>query len=129
MHSFTIVLLPPPFTELRARAEALLARHRLDEDDPARGWRTDYWTIGDDRIADDATQRELGIQADDYMHRNVSFVRSLAPDLTPAAIVTPDGCWHDLSDCGGAWDRWRAHVREVLAAHAHCVAIAFDTHS
>ena len=141
MHSFTIVLLPPPFDDLRARANALLQRHRLDEDTYAPGWRTDYWTVGDETIRDEATERELGVTPDDSIHHNVCFVRNLAPGVGPSAVITPDGQWHDLFDFGwrfsptetpqnrDAWERWLVHLRGVLDAHAHCVAIEFDTHS
>ena len=56
-------------------------------------------------------------------------------------MITPDGQWHDLFDFGwrlsktetpqnrDAWERWVVHLRAVLAAHEHCVAVGFDTHS
>jgi hypothetical protein len=143
MHSVTIVLLPPPFENLEKRAVALFEPHRLDEQNYKPGWHLDYWTIGDgQQLRDEATERELGIAADDeVLHDNICFVRSFPGNVVASNVVTPDGTWHALTDFGwtwrgretpegrDAWERWVAHMRGLFDAHVHCVAIEFDTHS
>ncbi len=141
MHTLTFVLLRPPFGDLSAAIDSLLAPHRMkdDEYDPARRW--DYWTMGDNNIADAETETAIGLAEDDEYHGNVCFVSRLEGRRTPAAIVTPDGAWHDLFDFGWkfmerdttqgqqAYDRWCAHAAALLAAHRDCLAVEIDTHS
>lgn len=66
-------------------------------------------------------------------------VRPLAhirKELTPFAVVTPDGQWHQKGDMGW-WgmarneqpkDEWKAQVESLLAAHQRCVAVVVDCH-
>jgi hypothetical protein len=140
MHSTTFVLLEPPFENLLERAEALLEPHRLDEDNYREGWKTDYWSLGDESIRDDDTARAIGIVDDEDLEKNVCFVHKLARDVRVACIVTPDGTWHDVADHGwrgyevnaanlAALENWRAEFRALFEKWAHCVAVEFDTHS
>ena len=134
MHSVTFVLLRPPIGDLDAAIDALLRPHQ-----PSR--RYDYWTIGDGNITDPETSAALGLTGDEEFGPNVCFVSRLGGRVTPGAIVTPDGAWHDLVDFGWkfrerdtpagqeAYARWCAHAAEVLAAHEDCVAVEIDTHS
>jgi len=141
VHSVTLVLLRLPVDDLHAAATALLRPHRLNEDAPDASWHLDYWTTGGDNIADPETAAALGVADDEDLAPNVCFVSRLAGRVIPGALVTPDGAWHDLQDFGwrlapvetpankAAWERWAARVEELLAAHAGCVAVEFDTHS
>lgn len=141
MHTLTIVLLPAGAGDLWRASSELLERHRLDWDDVGRPSRLDYWTVGGGALADEITAVELGVVDNPDLARNVCFVSRLRVDFVPGAVVTPDGRWHDLADHGwrlrdgdsranrAAQARWAAHVRELLAAHAGCVAVEFDTHS
>ena len=138
MHTVTIVLLPPGVPDLWQAGADLLRPHRDGGDRPSR---LDYWTVGGGAIADEASAAALGVDGDPDLARNVCLVARLRPDFVPGAMVTPDGGWHDLADLGwqflpgespanrAARDGWAGRVRQLLADHAACVAVEFDTHS
>ena len=142
MHSSTIVLLPPGTTGLWEAGVERLKPHRLDEDGPpGQVWHLDYWTVGDERLDDAETAAALGVADDSDLAKNVSIASRLPPDFRCAAVVTPDGVWHDLFDrgrtfpgrdtpeCLEASDRWDAEVRDLLAAYPDHIVVEFDTHS
>jgi hypothetical protein len=141
MHTLTIVLLPRDTSNLWQAGSDLLRPHRIDCDDEDRPFRIDYWTVGGESIADEASAAAFGVPGDTSLARNVCFVSRLRPDFVPGAVVTPDGRWYDLTDHGwrfidgdtpanrAAEAAWVAQVRELFAAHASCVAVEFDTHS
>ena len=141
MHSVTLVLLPVDTHDLWQAGSDLLRPHRIDEDELGRPWRLDYWTVGGEHFADEESAALVGVVDDPELARNVCLVSRLRPDFTPSVLVTPDGAWYDLSDHrwrfvdGGspanlaAEALWAEQVRRLLAAHADCIAVEFDTHS
>ena len=100
-----------------------------------------YWTVGGDAIDDAASAAELGAAEDESLAKNVSIASRLPADFTCAAVVTPDGVWHDLFDqgwsfpdrdtpeCLAALASWEARVRDILAAYPDHIVVEFDTHS
>lgn len=100
----------------------------------------DYWCVGGGNIKDEQSATQLGVATNPDLAANVCFVSRLPTDYLPGAIVTPDGEWNDLSDYGWrmiqgdsqhnafAHERWKLEVRTILAAHADCIAVEFDTH-
>ena len=142
MHTVTVVLLPPGTPDLWQAGSDLLRAHRLDDDSNAvRPYRLDYWTVGGGSIEDAESAAALRVAGDPDMAPNVCLVSRLPPDFAPGALVTPDGRWFDLMDHGwrlldgdspanrAAEAAWAEQVRQLLAAHADCVAVEFDTHS
>jgi hypothetical protein len=141
MHTLTIVLLPRDTPNLSQACSDLLKPYQLDWDDLDRPSRLDYWTIGDESIADADSATTLGVADDRDLARNVCLVSRLRPDFVPGAVVTPEGQWYDLSDHGWrfidgdthanrtAMVGWAAQVQELFATHEDCVAVEIDTHS
>jgi len=65
---------------------------------------------------------------------NIVKVTDLPPDLLPAAVITPDGRWHDWYETTGITqavrdDEWRLVVRSLLEKHRDCFAVSVDYHS
>lgn len=67
---------------------------------------------------------------------DVMPVAKLPKNIEVFAIVTPDGEWHQRGQMGW-WANvtdekdaaaWQAEVREILAAHGDCIAVACDCH-
>jgi hypothetical protein len=136
MHSATLVLLPRDTRDLWDAGANLLRPHRGE----GRPFRLDYFTVGDGHIADSDSATAFGVADDVDLARNVCLVSRLRSDFLPGALVTPDGRWYEPEDHGwgfidgdtpanrAAEATWVQQVRQLLATHADCVAVEFDTH-
>ena len=88
------------------RWDGLISGHSIDEFLPAdEGWRV--W------------------------ERNIARVRDLLPSFLPAAIITPDGLWHDWYEDTETHldDEWEPIAKSILEAHSDCSAVCIDCHS
>jgi hypothetical protein len=67
--------------------------------------------------------------------RNMAKVADLPPDLIPAAIITPDGEWHDWYDDVKQFEsseregKWDQIAKAILSQHRECIAVVVDYHS
>ena len=137
MHTATLVLLPRGIRDLWESGAELLRAHRGE----GRPFRLNYFAPGDGHIADAESAAALGVANDEELAQNVCLVSRLRPDFLPGALVTPDGQWYEPEDHGwgfidgdtpanrAAEAAWWQQVRQLLATHADCVAVEFDTHS
>lgn len=76
---------------------------------------------------------------------NICLVSNIKEFSFPAAIITPEGTWNDISDYGyrlvndqegkdqtendNAKDKWQLKIKEIFNENKDCVAIAIMTHS
>jgi hypothetical protein len=138
-HFLTFVLVGPGEADPARRAHELLAPYFAEEMyDPGNpsakfdgyviGGRFDGQLYGAEpqyNLTPAEFQRRYGLD----VLRDEDNVRA-APDvpaeLTPYALVTPEGAWLDRENKDAA--RWRAEVRGLLRLHADAVVVAVDCH-
>jgi hypothetical protein len=139
---FVLVPYDVPVSDVYDFAERLLEPHRFDPDSPRGNGRFDY-LVGalekslNDRIA----EGRLPSKVRRCLSGRICEMARLPPDVVPAALVTPNGAWHDLSDFGWrmidgrcasndeAYRHWSEHYREQVTAHPYCWVLEFWSHS
>ena len=145
MHFVTFVLVPL-FTEksaLPGRVHDMLVvyyapRFTKDYDDcyppnPKAEW--DECSIGgrwDGLISGHSIDEVLpSVPLAELWERNITKVINLPPNFSlPAAIVTPDGSWHDwYNDTKThADEEWEPIAKSILGKHRDCFAVCIDCH-
>ena len=126
---FVIVPYYVPPTKIDELVEALLKRHRIDDDNqiiPQHG-RYDY-LVGSlsKSLNDPLTEGRLPPRVRRTFSGNICDSTNLSADIIPAVLVTPDGEWHDSADFGPAWE---AHYRELIEAQSECWVVEVWAHS
>lgn len=119
-----------------------LAPYRRVADSPSPNERFDY-LVGplEDSFADAVTESRLPESVRQEFAGNICEVARLPDKVTAGALITPDGVWHDLADCGWKMNRepsranqqalsqWEATEREYLQAHSKGWVVAIWAHS
>jgi hypothetical protein len=102
LHTQLFVLVPYAAgpSEIPEFADALVERHRKDENNSASGGRFDSLAGVDGYFNDPIAEGRLPAKVRRALHRKVCEGHQLPTDLVPGALITPDGTWHDLADHG-----------------------------
>ncbi|QDT94830.1 hypothetical protein [Gimesia aquarii] len=120
--------------------EAILAPYRLKHDDTSQpNWQFDYLCLFEATLRCDETDAELPSEMHHYAGY-ISRVDRLRADVSAAAIVTPDGVWHDIHDFGysmmnaaesnaAAQKKWSSYYRQLLENNPDCWVIETWAHS
>ena len=139
---FLLIPYDVPVTEIADYRDLLLEQHRCDPDHPSGGGHFDYLVgaLGEP-LNDTIAEGRLPLNVRRGLSGRICEHANLPADATAAAIVTPDGKWHDLSDFGwsmvnepsekneAAHRQWIARFRELIALHANCWIIEVWAHS
>jgi hypothetical protein len=139
-HVFVLVPFSVGPSALLAEADKLIERHRRYEDGSGSG-RFDYLVGPTGSFDDPIAEGRLPTNVRRALHRRVCDVEHLPADLVPAALVTPDGKWHDLAEHGwrmvnepsqsnkDALVRWSFRYRKLVAENPYCWVVEFWAHS
>jgi hypothetical protein len=139
---FVLVPYDVPPAEIGEFERLLLEKHRFDPDDPSSRGRYDY-LVGalEKSFNDPVAEGRLPPKVRRTYSGNICERANLPADLVPAALVTPDGEWHDLADFGwkmvkepsdenrAARAHWEIRYRELIAAHHNCWVVEVWAHS
>ncbi len=139
---FVLVPYDVPPAEIGDFERLLLERHRFDPDEPGSRGRYDY-LVGalEKSLNDPVAEGHLPPKVRRSYSGNICERKNLPPDIVPAALVTPDGEWHDLSDFGWrmlnepsngnreAHAQWENRYRELIVAHQDCWVVEVWAHS
>ena len=139
---FVLVPYAVPPAEIGDFERRLLERHRFNADEPEGRGRYDH-LVGalEKSLNDPVAEGRLPPTVRRSYSGNICEHANLRPDIVPAALVTPDGEWHDLSDFGwrmlnepsdenrAAFERWEKRYRELIAAHQDCWVVEVWAHS
>jgi hypothetical protein len=94
--------------------------------------RWDWWSFGgrwDSAIQNDFSKTNpYKISHTHRLNCNISIPRRLIDhNIIPAAIVTPDGCWHEEED----WKNWTWEdtVRSIFSKNLDALAVGIDCHA
>ena len=108
----------------------LLERHRFDPDEPGNRGRGRYdYLVGALRksFKDPVAEGRLPPKVRRSYAGNICERKNLPHEIVPAALVTPDGEWHDVDDYG--WHTWETRYRELVATHQNCWVVEVWAHS
>ena len=134
MKTQVFVLLPQQVapSDVRSCAEKALNAFQSAEEPRPPGARFDYAVGNLSRSLHDSVASGLLPAADKRaLEGSICLIGNLKPDVIPAALVTPDGRWHDLGDFGWrmtaegsaandlAMQHWTARFRELVREHPH----------
>jgi hypothetical protein len=138
MHFDLLVVLNGPVSDLRATIKAVMLPFYVENDAAIRR-RWDWFTIGDGPFTDETTSAQFaGI--DEPMKSCISRVDRLPGDYSAAALLTPDGIWHDIEDFGWrlidenspnnerAAAEWRTHFTEIIGRHRDAIGVEVHCH-
>ena len=144
MKSQVFVLIPYDVapSEIGDFERLLLEKHRLNPLDLVTPGRYDY-LVGalEKSLSDPIADGRLPPKVRRTFSGNICERANLPTDIVPAALVTPDGEWHDISDFGWAMTRepsaenraariqWTSRYRELIAAHQDCWVVEVWAHS
>lgn len=98
MHYTLLVILNRPPTDLRSHMNTVLAPFRFESEQQVRP-RWDWFAIGDGPFSDGPTAG-LFSDLDEDEKTCVCRIGHLPTDYSAAALLTPDGAWHDIEDFG-----------------------------
>jgi hypothetical protein len=125
---------------LLIEVDNVMKRHRRDVNGSAGG-RFDYLVGSDGCFNDPVAEGRLPAMVRQTLHRHLCEVERLPTEFVPGALVTPDGCWHDLTDDGwrmidepsptneAAFARWRTRYSNLIAANPYCWVVELWAHS
>ena len=128
-----LVLLDPDLSDFDTALAAILEPHRLDED--AESWPSyhwDYWHLTTDPFGEPKTATT---DIDAKCGHNACVVGTLHDDYLPSAVITPDGCWNDLSEHGwrliddpcesnsNAMREWEERFAKLRTKHSNMIGV------
>ncbi|HET6422805.1 MAG TPA: hypothetical protein VFG20_03925 [Planctomycetaceae bacterium] len=139
---FVLIPFDVPADQISEHCQRLLQPHRMQEDDPEPRGHYDY-LVGalDEGFNDATTESRLPPHIQREFAGNICEATRLPPDADCGALITADGCWHDLSDFGwrmvrqsdkenlAALAAWQRHYRALLKGHPNCWVVAIWVHS
>ena len=143
MHNLALVLVPNeiPRSKIPALVNDMLLPYYVDfpieggvyPQNPHAEW--DEWCPGGrwDGLLPQQSSNSHALEPE--WTRNMAKVADLPPDLIPAAIITPDGRWHDWyqdleeSEWPDSDRKWSQIAKAILAQHRECIAVVVDYHS
>jgi hypothetical protein len=139
---FVLVPYDVPPAEIGDYGRLVLERHRFDPDVSGSRGRFDY-LVGalEKSLHDPVAEDRLPPKVRRAFSGNICERANLPANVVPAALVTPDGEWHDLSDFGwqmlresseenaAARARWTQRYRELIAAQENCWVVEVWAHS
>jgi len=139
---FVLVPYEIPPAEIGEFETLLLEQHRFEPDDPNSRGHYDY-LVGalEKSFNDPAAEGRLPPKVRRSFAGSICERSNLPADLVPGALVTPDGEWHELGDCGwklvdepsgkndSALASWKKRYRELIAAHQNCWVLEVWAHS
>jgi hypothetical protein len=138
MHFDLLVVLNEPVHDLRATIRVMMLPFHIENDAAIRR-RWDWFTIGDGPFTDATTSRQFG-DIDEPVKSCIARMDRLPAGYSAAALLTPDGVWHDIEDFGWrlldedspsnqqAAARWRTRFAELVARHRHALGVAVHCH-
>lgn len=139
---FVLVPYDVPPAAISAFKQRLLEKHRFHPDQPGSRGRYDYLIGALQQSFDDpVAEGQLPHNLRRAYAGNICERANLPPGMVPAALVTPDGEWHDLSDSGwrmmnqpsdenhAALARWEKRYRQLVAEHQDCWVVEVWAHS
>lgn len=138
MHYTLLVILTRPPMDLRSHVTALLAPFQLENKEGVRPcW--DWFTIGDGPFSDAPAALSFP-DLDESERTCVCRVGQLPADYSAAALLTPDGAWHDIEDFGWrmldgesernrrADEAWSWFFKETIARYPDAIGLEVHCH-
>jgi len=142
-----LIILNDPQKPLTTEIEKVLEPFKLKEEEsvfPKYYW--DYWEFGDWGIEDKEAISKFKLIIDsEEIQSNICLVSNIKDYTFPAAVITPEGVWNDITDFGYklvndqegrdqtennvARKKWQERIQEIFIKNQDCVAIAIKTHS
>ena len=138
MHYDVLVLLSQACPDLHGTIRQRLLPFKADEDGVVH-WRWDWYKIGGGPFSDPAVTA-LFSELDESVKTCICRVGLLPADYSVAALLTPDGAWHDIEDFGWrvidegseknaiAHDLWRKHFRQTVAKFHGAIGVEVRCH-
>lgn len=139
---FVLISYDVPPEEIDERVSQRLEPHRFDPDQERRAGRFDYLVGAFDATFDDpATLATLPAELHESFAGRICRQENLPRDRIPAALLTPDGQWHDLEDFGWrlmqepskdnsiAYANWSSHYHKLIDLNPSCWVISVWAHS
>lgn len=135
-----LVPLTTPADALSDHVNRLLASHRISDDDPTSSGRFDYLCQLEATLNCTQTEYVLPHSVRRSFAGRISTTARLSDDATAGAVVTPDGDWHDISDCGWrmmadadsnaeAERQWHRRYRNLIAEYPDCWVVELHAHT
>jgi hypothetical protein len=138
MHYNVLIILRRPPEDLRSHVKAVLAPFYVENDDRIRS-RWDGFTINDGPFTDAVAISSFGHLAESEK-TCVCRIAHIPPEYSAAAVLTPEGVWHDIEDFGWrlidqdskrnmrATEAWDRHFREAIAGYPDSFGVEVHCH-